>query len=163
MPSTLWLLYTVLIIVLLDNSEAYCQNETARSKPKFARSRSWAKIPNALLCKSIIDLSAKPFKSFDSGYDSDACRRECEAEPTCLAINHYRNETRCELFERDCKSPLDRHGALTYVLDRAGLLPTQGGYISRGCGGERVLRSLHTIAQIIFFLQDTDLPGLTVF
>merc|ERR1719181_1258075 len=99
-----WLPFTVLMIVLL-HSEAICKYQTPKANADdYTRLRSsWAPFPNSLFCKSILDLFTKQDKVLNGGYDAEACMRACEAEQKCVAINHFRGESRCELFMRTCK------------------------------------------------------------
>ena len=128
--------FTMFMIIVgrLDSEEKeICKSSWKYETPKanandYTRLRpSWDFLPSSLFCKSILDLITKPIK-LPSDYNAEECMRACEAEPKCVAINHFRSKSRCELFTRTCKSPLQkREGAFTYLLDRAKLPTAEGG------------------------------------
>ena len=129
--------FTMFMIIVgrLDNEEnKICKSSWNYETPKanandYTRLRSsWDFLPSSLFCKSILDLITKPIKVLVGDCNAEACMRACEAEPKCVAINHFRSKSRCELFTRTCKSPLQKpEGAFTYLLDRAKLPTAEGG------------------------------------
>ena len=128
MPSLATFTMFMIIVSRLDSEEKkICKSPWKYETPKanangegHTRLRpSWGFLPSSLFCKSILDVITKPIK-LPSDYNAEECMRACEAEPKCVAINHFRSKSRCELFTRICKSPLQkREGASAYVLDRA--------------------------------------------
>ena len=117
-----WLLFTVLVAVLLDSEALICKYEfpKANANDSTRLRSSWTPSPNTFFCNPLLELKTKPVKLLDGGHDAEACMRACEAEPKCVAINHFHGKSRCELFTRICKSPLQkREGASAYVFDRA--------------------------------------------
>ena len=127
MPSLATFAMFMIIVGRLDSEEKeICKSSWKYETPKanandYTRLRpSWDFLPSSLFCKSILDLITKPIKVLVGDCNAEACMRACEAEPNCVAINHFQGKSQCELFTRICKSPLPkREGALAYILDRA--------------------------------------------